>query len=251
MAEATRRVAWVTGAGTGIGRALAKRLAQEGWHVAVSARTAQDLDSLAAEVPGSITAFVLDVTNGAETEAVVDKIETGIGPLELVVLNAGTYFPVTATSFKAANFRKTVDVNLNGTANGLDAVLPRMIARKSGHIALMASVAGFVGLPTSSAYGATKAAINNLAEAMKVELEPHGVTMTVINPGFVRTPLTDKNTFPMPFLMEIDPAIDALMRGLKSKRYEIIFPWQMAVLMKLLRILPHWLLFAITRRMVS
>lgn len=251
MAEATRRVAWVTGAGTGIGRALAKRLAQEGWHVAVSARTAQDLDSLAAEVPGSITAFVLDVTNGAETEAVVDKIETGIGPLELVVLNAGTYFPVTATNFKAANFRKTVDVNLNGTANGLDAVLPRMIARKSGHIALMASVAGFVGLPTSSAYGATKAAINNLAEAMKVELEPHGVTMTVINPGFVRTPLTDKNTFPMPFLMEIDPAIDALMRGLKSKRYEIIFPWQMAVLMKLLRILPHWLLFAITRRMVS
>jgi NADP-dependent 3-hydroxy acid dehydrogenase YdfG len=251
MAEATRRVAWVTGAGTGIGRALAKRLAEEGWHVAASARTAKDLDSLAAEVPGSITALVLDVTDETATAAVVEKIESGIGPLELVVLNAGTYFPVTATKFKAANFRKTVDVNLNGTANGLDAVLPRMIARRSGHVVLMASVAGFVGLPTSSAYGATKAAINNLAEAMKVELEPHGVTMSVINPGFVRTPLTDKNTFPMPFLMDIDPAIDAIMRGLNAKKYEIIFPWQMAVLMKLLRILPHWLQFAITRRMVG
>lgn len=251
MAEATRRVAWVTGAGTGIGRALAKRLAEEGWHVAASARTAQDLDSLAAEVPGNITALVLDVTDETATAAVVEKIESGIGPLALVVLNAGTYFPVTATNFKAANFRKTIDVNLNGTANGLDAVLPRMIARRRGHIALMASVAGFVGLPTSSAYGATKAAINNLAEAMKVELEPHGVTMSVINPGFVRTPLTDKNTFPMPFLMDVEPAIDAIMRGLKAKRYEIIFPWQMAVLMKLFRILPHWLQFAITRRMVG
>lgn len=253
MAEPSiqRRRAWVTGAGTGIGRALAKRLAEEGWDVAVSARTAGDLDSLAAEVPGRITAFPLDVTDAAANEQVVAAIESTLGPLDLAVLNAGSYFPVRAQDFSAANFKKTVDVNLNGTANGLAAILPRMVGRKAGHVAVMASVAGFVGLPNASTYAATKAGLNALCESLKVELEPFGVTLTVINPGFVKTPLTDKNTFPMPFLIPLEQATDAIMRGLANKKYEIIFPWQMAILMKLLRILPHGLQFAITRRMVA
>ncbi|MEQ1899484.1 MAG: SDR family NAD(P)-dependent oxidoreductase [Devosia sp.] len=253
MAEPSvqRRRAWVTGAGTGIGRALAKRLAEEGWDVAVSARTTGDLDSLVAEVPGRITAFPLDVTDTAANEKVVASIESALGPLDLAVLNAGSYFPVRAQNFSAANFKKTVDVNLNGTANGLAALLPRMVDRKAGHVAVMASVAGFVGLPNASTYAATKAGLNAMCESLKVELEPFGVTLTVINPGFVKTPLTDKNTFPMPFLIPLEQATDAIMRGLERKKYEIIFPWQMAILMKLLRILPHRLQFAITRRMVE
>jgi NAD(P)-dependent dehydrogenase (short-subunit alcohol dehydrogenase family) len=252
MAEPSnpRRRAWVTGAGTGIGRAVAKRLAQTGWDVAVSARTAADLDSLAAEVPGRITSFMLDVTDAGATEKVVANIEAALGPLDLVFLNAGTYFPVTARNFTAENFRKTIDVNLNGTANGLAAVLPRMIGRHGGHIAIVASLTAFLGLPTSSAYGATKAALNNLAEALKVELEPEGVTMTIVNPGFVKTPLTARNDFPMPFLVELDRAAEIIVAGLERGKYEIIFPWQMAAIFKLLRVLPHWLQFVITRRMV-
>jgi NAD(P)-dependent dehydrogenase (short-subunit alcohol dehydrogenase family) len=251
MAEGTRRqVAWVTGAGTGIGRGVALRLAREGWDVAASARTPADLDSLVAEAPERITAFRLDVTDVAANEATVARIEETLGPIDLAILNAGSYFPVRAQDFKAENVQKTVDVNLNGTAYGLAALFPRMIARRQGHIAVMASVAGFVGLPGASIYAATKAALNALCESLKVELEPYDVTLSVINPGFVKTPLTDKNDFPMPFLIDLEPAVDAIMAGIKRKKYEIIFPWQMAVLMKLFRALPHGLQFAITRRMV-
>ncbi|MEO6395660.1 MAG: SDR family NAD(P)-dependent oxidoreductase [Devosia sp.] len=251
MSEAqSRRRAWITGAGSGIGRALAKRLAQQGWDVAISARSARDLDSLAAEVPGRISAFLLDVTDATANAATVEAIEQNLGALDLVVLNAGSYFPVRATSFSAENFRKTIDVNLLGTSYGLAAILPRMVVRRSGHIAIMASVAGFVGLPNASSYAATKAALNAMSESLKVELEPHNVTLTVINPGFVKTPATDKNDFTMPWLIGTDEAIDAIINGLERKKYEIIFPWQMAVAMKILRVLPHWLQFAITRRMV-
>jgi short-subunit dehydrogenase len=250
VAETARKRAWITGAGSGIGRALAKRLAEQGWDVAVSARTAADLDRLAAEVPGRIWAFVLDVTDGAANERIVDAVEKTVGPLDLAVLNAGGYFPVTAANFSAERFRKTVEVNLNGTANGLDPVLKRMVARRHGHVAVMASVAGFVGLPSGSTYSATKAALNAMCEALKVELEPFGVTLTVINPGFVKTPGTDRNKFPMPFRIPAEQAADAIMRGLERKKYEIIFPWQMAIAMKLFRILPHWLQFTITRRML-
>lgn len=250
MADTARKRAWVTGAGSGIGRALARRLAEDGWDVAVSARSAGDLDSLVAEMPGRIWAFILDVTDEAANAKVVDDIESTLGPLDLVVLNAGSYFPVSAANFSAENFKKTVDVNLNGTANGLAPVLKRMVARRRGHVAVMASVAGFVGLPTASTYAATKAGLNAMCESLKVELEPYGVTLTVINPGFVKTPATDKNKFPMPFLIPVEQAIDSIMKGLAKKKYEIIFPWQMAIAMKLFRVLPHWLQFTISRRML-
>ena len=126
------RVAWVTGAGSGIGRQLAKRLATEGWSVAASARTARDLDSLAAEVPGRITAFQLDVTDAAAADATGHAIEDALGPISLAVLNAGSYFPTTAAKFSVENFRKTVDVNLMGVARCCQAVGARMLARAAG-----------------------------------------------------------------------------------------------------------------------
>lgn len=244
------RIAWVTGAGTGIGRALAKRLAQSGWIVAASARTARDLDSLAAEVPERITAFQLDVTDEQACVATAAAIAASLGPIELAVFNAGSYFPTTAENFSVANFRKTVDVNLMGEINCMGPIVPAMIARRSGHIVLMASLTGYVGLPTAASYGATKAALISVAQAFKPDFERFGVTISVINPGFVKTPLTDKNTFPMPFLISTDAAIDHIMRGIDSKRFEIAFPWQMSAAIRLLASLPNWLKFAITRRML-
>jgi short-subunit dehydrogenase len=248
--QGNARVAWVTGAGTGIGRALAKRLATSGFVVAASARTARDLDSLAAEVPGRITAFQLDVTDAKAADATGRAIESALGPVSLAVLNAGSYFPTTAAKFSVENFRKTVDLNLMGVVNCMGPIVPSMVGRRDGHIAVMGSLTGFVGLPTAASYGATKAAINSMAEAFRPDFEQYGVTITVINPGFVKTPATDKNRFPMPFLMDAEEAIDHIMRGLEQKRFAINFPWQMAAGVKLLASLPAWAKFGITKRMI-
>ncbi|MEP7239438.1 MAG: SDR family NAD(P)-dependent oxidoreductase [Devosia sp.] len=250
MANDSKGVAWVTGAGSGIGRGLAKRLAEEGWTVAISARTAEDLDSLAAEVPGRITAFKLDVTDEAACLATGKAIAAALGPIDLAVLNAGSYFPTTATDFSVTNFRRTVDLNLMGTVSCMGAVVPAMVARRSGHIAVVASLTGYVGLPTAASYGATKAALISMMHSFRPDFERYGVIMTVINPGFVKTPATDKNNFPMPFLMGVDKAVDHIMAGLRSKRFEIAFPWQMVLALRLLRALPEGLRFAITRRML-
>jgi NAD(P)-dependent dehydrogenase (short-subunit alcohol dehydrogenase family) len=246
----TKGVAWITGAGTGIGRALALRLAKDGWTVAASARTARDLDSLASEGQGKITAFQLDVTDPVAAMKTGRDVEAALGPVDLAVLNAGSYFPTTAAQFSVDNFRKTVDVNLMGVVNCMGPIVPSMVTRRSGHIAIMGSLTAFVGLPTAASYGATKAALNSMAEAFKPDFDQYGVTITIINPGFVKTPATDKNKFPMPFLMEADEAIDHIMRGIEQKRYAINFPWQMTAGTKLLGAFPGWAKFGITRKMI-
>jgi len=248
--DGTSGTAWVTGAGSGIGRALARRLAQTGWMVAASARTARDLDTLAAEVPGKITAFQLDVTDAAACAETARQIEAALGPVDLAVFNAGSYFPTTAEDFSVENFRRTVNVNLMGEVNCMGGVVPSMRARRAGHIVLMGSLTGLVGLPTAASYGATKAALNSIAQAFKPDFERFGITISVINPGFVKTPLTDKNRFPMPFLISVDAAVDHILRGIARQRFDISFPSQMSFLIRLLAALPDRAKFAITRRML-
>lgn len=243
------RIAWITGAGSGIGRGLAKRLAASGWTVAVSARSADDLAVLASEQAG-IVAFPLDVTDLAAVQAVWGRIVADLGLPELVVLNAGTYVPVSAKDFTAEKFGANVEVNLLGTAKCLEVVMPAMRARGSGHIAVVSSLTGYVGLPTASGYGATKAALINMCEALEPELEAEGVKLSVINPGFVDTPLTRKNEFPMPFLISTDDAVERIVRGLEAGRFEIAFPKRMSVAIRLLAALPHWARLAVTRRML-
>ncbi|MEX2311792.1 MAG: SDR family NAD(P)-dependent oxidoreductase [Rhodospirillales bacterium] len=245
-------VAWVTGAGKGIGRALALRLADDGWTVAASARTGQDLESLVADcASGRIHAFPLDITDLKRTTVTIDVIENRLGPLSLVVLNAGTHIPMAAENFSANTVRTLVETNLMGTVNCLERVIHLFIERQSGHIAVVASLAGYRGLPTSAAYGAGKAGLINMCEALKPELEAHHVRMTLINPGFVETPLTDKNDFPMPFLIPVEAAVDYIMRGLRGKNFEVAFPKRFAWMMKILRIMPDRLFFAVTRRMIG
>lgn len=244
------RVAWVTGAGSGIGRALALRLARDGWQVAVSARTEQDLVELAAEVPDCLHSFPLDVTDSDTTMNTVARVEDRLGPIDLAVLNAGTYRRDAVDSFDVVAFSTTVDVNLMGVVHCLAPLMQRMLARQDGHIAVVSSVVGYVGLPGAIAYGATKAALINMCEALYPQLATRNVRLSVINPGFVDTPLTQQNDFPMPFMISADKAVDHILAGLKSRRFEIAFPWKMVLSLKLLALLPARLFFAITSRMV-
>jgi len=240
---------WVTGASSGLGEAVARAAAAAGHPVVTSARSADKLERLAADVP-EITAQPVDTTDRAAVAAAVAAIEAD-GPIDVAVLNAGTHIPVDPAAFDADAFRTLAEVNLMGTVHCLEAVLPAMIARGSGRIAIVASVAGYVGLPTSAAYGMTKAGLINMAESLKPELERHGVTVQVICPGFIDTPLTRKNKFPMPFLMKPEAAARALLDGLRSDRFEIVFPRRMAWAMTMMRHLPYKAVFAITRKIAS
>mgnify|MGYP000489330444 CR=1 FL=1 len=243
--------AWITGAGTGIGRGLALALAARGMTVAASARTEADLVSLAAEArPGAILPVPLDVTDEAAVGAAVTRIEAEAGPITLAILNAGTNSEVSAQKFDTARFAHVVDTNLMGAVHCLGALLPLLRQRRAGRVAVVASVAGYRGLPTSSAYAASKAGLIAMTESLKPELEADHVELTLINPGFVDTPLTRKNTFPMPFLIDNDEAVRAIIGGLERGRFEIVFPWQMSLAMKILGSLPYGPFFAITRRMV-
>jgi short-subunit dehydrogenase len=242
---------WITGASSGIGRALALRLAREGRRVVASARGAAALDALAAEAGPNLTALPLDTTDEKACENAVAWIEAETGPLGLVVLNAGTHEATPATSFAVAPFRRLVEINLMGTVNALAPALASMRARGTGHIAVVASVAGYGGLPTAAAYGATKAALINMCEALKPECDALGVKLQLVDPGFVRTPLTDRNTFPMPFLMELDDAVDRFVAGLASNRFEIVFPRRFALLLKFLNMLPYGLYFRVVKRITG
>lgn len=242
---------WITGASSGLGAALTHRMARAGRSVAVSARGVDKLQALAADAGGGqVHHFALDVEDAEAVRATVARIEQEAGPIGQAVLNAGTHQPVDARAMKVEDFRKLVELNLMGTVHCLAAVLPPMLVRGRGRIAIVASVAGYRGLPTAAAYGMTKAGLINLAEALRVELAPAGIVVQIVNPGFVRTPLTDRNDFPMPFLMEPEDAAEAFFRGLQSDRFEIAFPRRFILIMKLLRCLPAPLAFAVTRRML-
>jgi NAD(P)-dependent dehydrogenase (short-subunit alcohol dehydrogenase family) len=244
------KTAWITGASSGIGRALALALAREGVVVAASARSQGALESLASEAAnGRILPTPLDVTDRAAVKAAAEAaIRVFRSPPDLAVLNSGTFLPMAAADFDSARFRAQVEVNLMGTVHMLEALLPAYLAARRGHIAIVSSVAGYRGLPTSAAYGATKAALINLAESLKYDCDRASVKLQLVNPGFVKTPLTDVNDFAMPHLMPVEKAVARMIAGLQTNRFEITFPRRFTWQLKLLRLLPYRLYFAITRR---
>jgi short-subunit dehydrogenase len=242
------RVAWITGASTGIGHALALRMAQDRWKIAASARSEDKLEAMSRESGGRIAAYPLDVTDEEGTARVAEAIRTNESAIDLAVFAAGLHIPLDGSKFEVEPFRRLVEINLMGVVHGLAAVVPGMVERGSGHIAVVSSVAGYRGLPTAAAYGATKAGLNNMTEALKFDLEPKGIKVQLVCPGFVRTPLTDQNPYPMPFLMEADDAAEAFYRGLQSSTFEINFPKTFTTIMKQMRKLPHGLFMAAMRR---
>jgi short-subunit dehydrogenase len=236
--------AWVRGSSSGIGRELSRLLAGEGVTVTVSARRAGALKELQEEcAPDKIRPLPLDVSDPGEVAGAVDVLERDHGLPDVVVIAAALYKPVAADDLNPALFAKLMAVNYLGVVNVFSALLPKFLALGRGHIAVVASVAGYRGLPLGSAYGPTKAAIINLCESLVPELSARGVQLQVINPGFVDTPLTAKNTFAMPFMISPDDAARRLYAGLKSGRFEVTFPKRFTWLLKVLRILPYALYF--------
>lgn len=226
------------------------RLANAGVRVAVSARSADKLVELS-ELSNKITAFPLDVSDEAAVANCVAQIEAQLGPIDLAVLNAGVWHPMTASTYDLDKVKQSVTVNYFGTVNALKPLMQTMMERRAGHIALVASVAGYRGLPKGAAYAPTKAALISVAESLYADLALKGVKMTVINPGFVATPMTAVNTFPMPFIVSEAQAVDAMVAGLTRGGFEIVFPTRMAIMMKTLRLLPYRIFFWATGKIAA
>ena len=239
--------AWITGASAGIGKAVVAKLVEDGWTVYVTARSEDALVAMAAGSGGRIIPASGDVTDPDAMERIVTRIEAEHG-LALAILNAGVYIPMTAQEFNVADAKKHFDVNLQGVVNGLVPAMQAMLARNRGCLALVASVAGYRGLPKAGAYGATKAALINMAEALAYNLYPEGVRISLICPGFVETDATAVNDFDMPFLMQTDEAATRIVEGLKTSKFEITFPRRFSYMLKAFRLLPAKWYIALGRK---
>jgi len=238
--------AWVVGASSGIGRATAAALHARGATVYVSARNIAALSHFAAH-RSSAHACPLDVLDRRQLHDVAVKILAD-GPLDLVVYSAGHFRELTAAHYDLEEMIKHQDVNYRGALHLLDEVLPPMLREGRGHISLLGSVAGWRGLPRSLGYGPTKAALISLAESLYLELSARGIGVSIVNPGFVETPLTAQNRFAMPALIGADEAASAMLEGWASGRFEIHFPLRFTWPMKLLSLLPFRLYQALVRR---
>jgi NAD(P)-dependent dehydrogenase (short-subunit alcohol dehydrogenase family) len=251
MPPISNRIAWITGGGTGIGRATALRLARDGWQVAISGRREEPLNevvSTAGELEGRILPVPVDVTDRDACVAAAERIEAELGPLHLVILNAGTFTKFNAIKdFDATAFDTHYAVNFFGVINGINAALPLLKQRRSGHIVIISSVSGYRGLPLAAPYGSSKAALIHLAESLRFDLEPAGIDVTVVNPGFVETPLTEQNRFPMPALTSTNVAADRIVKGIYRRRFEVTFPRRLTYFLKLMRMLPYAVYFPIMR----
>ncbi|MDP2148014.1 MAG: SDR family NAD(P)-dependent oxidoreductase [Parvibaculum sp.] len=239
---------WITGASSGIGRALAMTLAQEGYTVHATARGEEALAKLvqdAGGLKGRIIAAPGDVSDTEAMAGIAARIDAEGQGLALAVFNAGIYLPVYGETLKVSDFDKSFAVNLSGVVNCLVPALARMKARGRGQLAIVSSVTGYGGMPTSAAYGATKAALINMAESLKFDLDKFGVRIQVINPGFVDTPATADNAFTMPALMQPEDAAKRIAQGLKSTSFEITFPRRFTYVLKALQFLPYPAYFAL------
>jgi NAD(P)-dependent dehydrogenase (short-subunit alcohol dehydrogenase family) len=242
----SRRV-WIVGASTGIGRALALALLARGARVAVSARKAQALQEIVQGKPAGL-ALPLDVTQAQQVSAACASITQAWGGVDLMVYCAGTYAPMRGDEFDLQSALFHDDVNYRGALIALDAVLAPMVARKGGSVALVSSVAGYSGLPKSLAYGPTKAALINLAEALYIDLHEYNIGVHLVSPGFVETPLTAQNEFTMPALITSEQAAQHMITGFEKGVFEIHFPKRFTRWLKVLRLLPYTLYFSVIKR---
>ncbi|MDO9569374.1 MAG: SDR family NAD(P)-dependent oxidoreductase [Hydrogenophaga sp.] len=245
---------WLVGASSGIGAATAAALHARGAQVLVSARSASALNAFVAQHTGAADgtrftpqAWPLDVTDAPAVARTAQALLQQ-GPLDLVLYCAGHYREMRATDMDMADLKRHLDINYTGALHVIDAVLPGLIARGQGHVSLISSVAGFRGLPKSLAYGPTKAALTHLAETLYLDLEPLGLGVSVVHPGFVQTPLTAQNAFTMPALITPEQAAQAMIGGWASGAFDIHYPKRFTRWMKLLRLLPYRLYFPAVRR---
>ena len=232
---------WITGASSGIGKSLALKFAKEGWQVAASARRANLLNELAAE-NSNIHSFPLDVTDKDKTNIVFQNILKKFKDLDICVFGTGIHDPASEKKLNNETFRKIMEINFFGTLNCILAVDSYFRERKKGEISIVSSVAGYRGLPAAGAYCASKSALISLAESLVFDFKRFNVRISVINPGFIKTPMTEKNKFKMPMIKSPEYAAEKIFLGLTKKNsFEIHFPKSFTFGMKLLKIMPNWL----------
>ena len=236
------KTAWIIGASSGIGRQLSLDLAKQSVKTVVSARSKSELVELNNRFD-TITPVPVDVSEAIAVSEAYKKIRMILGPIDLVVFCAAVWHPMNAEDFDLVKAKQSFDINVGGVHNMLGAIMPSFIERKEGQIAIIASVAGYRGLPKSAVYGSTKAALISLAESLYLDLKKKGITISVVNPGFVETAMTKKNDFPMPFIMKPEMASKRIITGLCKRHFEIAFPLRLVYLLKLARILPYHLYF--------
>jgi short-subunit dehydrogenase len=241
-------VAWITGGSSGIGAALAHELCRRGGRVAITARRAEQLADVAASAPGEAHSLPGDVRGPGALEEVVAAVEANLGPIDLAVLNAGIWRQVDVREWDTSIIRDHMETNFMGMVHSLDAILRRMLARRHGTIVGVASVAGYRGYTRAEAYGPSKAAEINLLESLRIDLGPLGVDVQLVNPGFVRTPLTEGNDFPMPFMIEAPDAARRIADAIEKGKAEAVFPLPYRIGMKLVRVAPVRAYTAVSRR---
>jgi NADP-dependent 3-hydroxy acid dehydrogenase YdfG len=239
MRDLRGRRYWLVGASEGLGEALARRLSAAGAEVILSARNAERLAEVAAGLPGPARTVVVDVSDRRSVAAAA----AAAGAIDGVVFLAGLYWPMRAEDWDAERAEAMCDVNFTGCARVMGAVLPAMVARGTGHVVITGSLSGFRGLPGAIGYGASKAGVMALAESMQADLRGSGIRVQLANPGFIRTRLTAKNDFRMPFLMEPEEAADRMFRHMLTDRFKVSFPTVFSWAFRLSQFLPDWAYF--------
>lgn len=235
-------VALVTGASSGLGMGLALRFASDGCAVALAARRADRLDALVERIRGAggrALACPCDVSDREQVYAAVARTEAELGPVDLLVASAGVGAMTPAQTLDAADLEHILSVNVLGAAYAAEAVLPGMLRRHRGHLVVIGSLTGYGGLPTSAAYSASKAAVKNFFESLRIDLRGSGVAVTVITPGYVKTEMTANNEHPMPFLMELDDAVEVMARGIRRRVPHLSYPRPLSTLTWIGQVFPR------------
>ena len=249
MSENQKKI-WITGASSGIGKALALKFALEGWKVAVSARRKEILDEMANNK--NIFSYPLDVTNQEQINNIFIKIINDFGGIDLCIFSSGTYDPKLEQEINIKQNKFVMETNFFGVLYCIKSVEKYFKDKNDGHISIVSSVAAYRGLPNSSGYGPSKAALTNLTESLYFDFKKHNVRISLVSPGFIKTPLTDKNEFPMPFIKSPEFAAKKIYNGLtKSKAFEIHFPKELTLFLKFLRVLPYKLYLFLVDKLVK
>jgi short-subunit dehydrogenase len=246
-----KKTIWITGGSTGIGKALAIKFASKGWNVAVSARREELLNELSNQYE-NISAFPLDVTDKQKCAEVFDQIKKKYEDIDICFFSTGTWNPKKEKEIDVEQIEEVFKINFFGTVNTIKAIEQYFRDRKKGTITIVSSIAGYRGLPNSTGYGPSKSALNNLAESLYFDFKRFGVRVCLVSPGFIKTPMTDKNDFKMPFIKTTDYAANKIYDGLINKNvFEIHFPKSLTIMLKILSFLPSKLYFSLVGQMTK
>ena len=246
-----KKTIWITGGSTGIGKALAIKFANKGWNVAVSARREELLNELSNQYE-NISAFPLDVTEKQKCADIFEQIRNKYQDIDICFFSTGTWNPKKEKEIDVEQIEDVFKINFFGTVNTIKAVEQYFRDRRKGTITIVSSIAGYRGLPNSTGYGPSKSALNNLAESLYFDFKRFGVRVCLVSPGFIKTPMTDKNDFKMPFIKTTDYAADKIYDGLINKNvFEIHFPKSLTVILKILSLLPSKLYFSLVGQMTK